>query len=71
MKTITIPYQNQRTAVDSAIEMSRWCKGLGLVQNKDYDWAFKSQEQEIYFRFYGDNESVSSLFALKWTSREI
>lgn len=71
MKTVVIPYKDQRNAVGEAITMSYWCKDMGLIREKDYDWTFKSNEKEICFRFYGEDESYASLFALKWAGREI
>ena len=72
MKLIVLPFvEHQRLAVNSAIEMSHWCKGHGLLPNRDYDWSFMSNSHEIHFRFYNQAESYATLFALIWTGYEI
>ena len=48
------------------IELSQWCKDNGLVRDKDYDWALITAKNEIHFRFFGDDPSFASMFALKW-----
>jgi hypothetical protein len=48
------------------IELSQWCREHGLVRDKDYDWAFMPNDRAIHFRFYGENESFASLFAIRW-----
>lgn len=71
MKVVVIPFVDQRNAAGEGIAMSYWCRDMGLVREVDYDWALMSATKEIHFRFYGDNESYSSLFALKWAGHEI
>ena len=71
MKIVAIPFQDQRIAAGLAIEMSYWCRDLGLERGRDYDWYFLSQEKKIHFRFYGDRESYATMFALKWTGHEV
>jgi hypothetical protein len=67
MIIIKIPYIDaQRDAVSRAIEMSQWCKDNGLVHSKDYDWSFMRGQRQIHFRFYSDDESRASMFALMW-----
>lgn len=48
------------------IELSRWCQEQGLIHNQDYDWAVITAKKELHFRFYGNNQSVATLFTLKW-----
>ena len=48
------------------IELSKWCQDQGLVRDQDYDWAFMPNDRAVHFRFYGENESFSTLFALRW-----
>ena len=72
MKLVVLPFSDhQRLAVNSAIEMSHWCKGHGLDLGRDYDWSFMSADKEIHFRFYNQAESYSTLFALTWAGYEI
>jgi hypothetical protein len=71
VKIVAIPYEIQRDAVGTAIEMSHWCKDMGLVQDQDYDWSFLTHHKEIHFRFFGKSESVSSMFLLKWAGHEV
>lgn len=72
MKLVVLPFsEHQRLAVNSAIEMSHWCKGHGLVLDRDYGWCFMADSREIHFMFYNDSESYATLFALTWTGYEI
>ena len=67
MIIVKIPYTDaQLHATKRAIEMSNWCKENGLVHSRDYDWAFMNQLREIHFRFYSDDESRATMFALIW-----
>jgi len=71
VKIVKIPYNDQRGAAGVAIEMSYWCRDHGLVRDLDYDWAFITAEKEIHFRFFNDNDSYATLFALKWAGNEV
>lgn len=71
MKHIVIPFKNQREATYSAIEMSYWCRDMGMERNVDYEWYFNSTKKEIYFRFFGEKESYATMFALRWAGHEI
>ena len=48
------------------IEMSRWCREHELMLDRDYDWAFLPKDNALQFRFYNENESFASLFAIRW-----
>jgi hypothetical protein len=48
------------------IELSKWCQELGLIRDQDYSWALMTGINEIHFRFYGEDQSFASMFALKW-----
>lgn len=52
--------------MDQALEMSAWCREQGLRIPDDYDYHFDSSNKEIHFRFFGENESVGSMFAMRW-----
>jgi hypothetical protein len=71
VKLIVVPYNNQRDAAGEAIAMSQWCRDMGLERNTDYDWTFMTGKKEIHFRFFGNKESYSTMFALKWAGNEI
>jgi len=67
MIIVKIPYKDaQLYASKRAIEMSNWCKENGLVHSKDFDWSFMGNLKEIHFRFYSDDESRATMFALLW-----
>jgi hypothetical protein len=67
MIIIKIPYLGATNiAARRAIEMSNWCKENGLVHSKHFDWSFRHQLKEIHFRFYSDDESLATMFALIW-----
>ena len=67
MIIIKIPYTDaQLHATRRAIEMSNWCKENGLVHSKHFDWSFMSELKQIHFRFYSDDESLATMFALIW-----
>ena len=68
MKTVTIPWNDLGTsaATGRALEMSYWCKDQGLRRDTDYDWYFNQGFKETRFRFFGDAEQFSTMFALKW-----
>jgi hypothetical protein len=48
------------------IELSKWCQENGLIRDRDYDWALMPGDNEIHFKFYGEDQSFTSMFALKW-----
>jgi hypothetical protein len=48
------------------IEISRWCQEHGLVRNQDYAWWYMLSERTLHFKFYGEDESFATLFALRW-----
>jgi len=65
MIIVKIPHNDtQLLATKRAIKMSNWCKENGLVHSKDYDWAFRNLSNEIHFRFYSDDQSLATMFAL-------
>jgi hypothetical protein len=67
MIIVKIAYTDaQLHATKRAIEMSNWCKDNGLVHSKHFDWSFRHQLNEIHFRFYSDDESLATMFALLW-----
>ena len=67
MIIVKIPYTDaQLHATKRAIEMSNWCKENGLVHSQDFDWSFMNHLKEIHFRFYSDEESLATMFALIW-----
>jgi len=71
VKTVVIPFRDQREASIVGIQMSHWCKERGLEREKDYSWAFLTDCKEIHFQFYNESESFSTMFALKWAGNEI
>ena len=67
MIIVKIPYLGDTNiAVRQAIEMINWCKENGLVHSKHFDWSFMNHLKEIHFRFYSDEESLATMFALFW-----
>ena len=67
MIIIKIPYLGATNiAVRQAIEMINWCKKNGLVHSQDFDWSFMNHLKEIHFRFYSDEQSLATMFALFW-----
>jgi hypothetical protein len=48
------------------IEISRWCRDLGLERDVDYDWALMSAKNELHFRFWGEDPAFATMFALRW-----
>ena len=68
---VVLPFKERREAAAAAIEMSHWCKEMGLIHDRDYTWAFMSAKKELHFRFFNDGESTASAFALKWAGYEI
>lgn len=76
MKTVCIAWNNNGhylsdSNASRAIEMSRWCKELGLQMDRDFDWFFNQGQQETYFRFFNEAEMYATMFALKWVGNEI
>lgn len=70
MKTISVPWiADDRPGVRSqrALEMSHWLKDQGLKHGVDFDWYYEPQFQSTRFRFYNENESMATMFALRWT----
>jgi hypothetical protein len=67
MIIVKIPFTDgQWEASARAIAMSKWCRDNGLEDNKHFDWAFRSNLKEIHFRFYSDEESLATMFAMIW-----
>lgn len=48
------------------IEIKKELEEHDLVENRDYNCYYMSGSQCIEVRFYGENESAISLFALKY-----
>lgn len=74
MNSISIPWaKDDRPGVKAncAVEMARWCKEQGLQHGVDFDWYYEPARQCTRFRFYGVNESVTTMFALRWLANEI
>lgn len=70
MKEVSVPWKDQRRGVDHAVMLSQWCKDQGLAMNRDYEWYFRKDSNETVFQFFGDAESFSTLFLLKWVGDE-
>lgn len=51
-------------ASNYAIKMSEWCKEQGLIMGLDFEWAVWAGEESISFKFMGNGEKYSSMFAL-------
>ncbi len=64
MQVCLTPNEGRQFTTQLGIDLSAWCKEQGLVQNRDYDWAFR--QGELHFRFHCDSESYATLFTLRW-----
>jgi hypothetical protein len=74
MKTIVIPWINDErpgAKAQRALEMNLWCRKQGLKSNTDYDWYYEPAFKCTKFRFYGNSESVATMFALRWVGDEV
>jgi hypothetical protein len=49
------------------MELKKELEEHDLVENRDYNCFYMSGSQCIEVRFYGENESAISLFALKYS----
>lgn len=67
MKTLTIPWKDTLNSESKqAIEMSIWCKQMGLTHNMDYTWRLDNARRQTLFTFRDDRASMVSMFILKY-----
>jgi hypothetical protein len=64
MRKFSIPWKSSpREELERALEISQWCKDMGLEHNLTYHWHFDSANQATIFIF---KESMGSAFLLRW-----
>jgi hypothetical protein len=68
---VIVPWDEQRRAVDQALDLKNWCKEQGLVMDKDFTWHFHPTKNETVFNFVDEHSSFSTFFAIKWIGNEI
>jgi hypothetical protein len=54
------------TEASKALEMKKWCIDRNLVLGADFSWYFDSKNRKTIFKFLGEKENYSTLFALTW-----
>lgn len=60
-------YLNQiHTESIKALQMNRWCTDRALVSGVDFSWYFDVNNKKTIFKFLGEKENYSTLFALTW-----
>lgn len=67
MKSIVFNWkQSIREESNRAIEMSQWCRQLGLKLDIDYTWKLDKDNSQIVFTFSEQKESMASMLAMRW-----
>ena len=66
MISVSVKWKTDSPAVAAkqAVRMTLWCKDRGLEYPKDYNWRMDYTNEKFIFSF--KDNSVSSLFMLKW-----
>lgn len=73
MRILKIPFEVDPYSKESikpflrTIEIKKELKEYDLLENRDYNCYYMSGSRCIEVRFYGENESAISLFALKYS----